>query len=119
MVEKLNLTPDKQADPAARRRRTGLRVIVLLVLVGAVASLNYVDLGFLFRTPKNTAEVEIPRTDSGVEKPASGLPGQTEATGGVVEAPPQAASNATSGASASSGQAASTNATTASGITDK
>ena len=43
MADKLNLTSDKQPDPAARKRRTGLRVIVLLALVGAVAALNYVD----------------------------------------------------------------------------
>lgn len=106
MADKLNLTPDKQPDPAARKRRTGLRIVVLLVLVGAVAALNYADLGFLFRTPKNTAEVEIPRTATNAETPDSSQPtqtGQTDQTGtadwpgGIFS---QRAGNATAEASA-------------------
>ena len=110
MADKLNLTPDKQPDPATRKRRTGLRVLVLLVLVGAVAALNYVDLDFLFRTPKNTAEVEIPQTAPNAEGPASGQPGQDGQTGqpgtsgGPGETLSQRADNATMGASAPAGQ---------------
>ncbi len=62
MADELNLHPEKQTH-GPRKRKTGLRVAVLLVLVGLVAALNYVDLGFLFNTPKNTAEVEIPKIE--------------------------------------------------------
>lgn len=74
MVDELNLTPEQPQSPKPRKRRTGLRIIVLLVLVAVAATLSYVDLGFLFRTPKNTAEVEIPKADTGTQAP---MPGQT------------------------------------------
>ena len=85
MADELNLSPEKQTQKP-RKRGTGLRVAVLLVLVGIVAALNYVDLDFLFTTPKNTAEVEIPK----IEEPATAhLAEKTEVrdTGGSGFAP--------------------------------
>lgn len=75
MADELNLTPAEQ-HKNPRKRRTGLRIAVLLVLIGIVAALNYVDLGFLFNTPKNTAEVEIPK----IEEPTA-TSRQAEGTG--------------------------------------
>ncbi len=63
MANALNHTAEQPQDHKPRKRKTGLRVIVLLILVGMAAALNYVDLDFLFNVPKNTAEVEIPQSD--------------------------------------------------------
>ena len=104
MADKANPASDKYAEAQKRPRRTGLRVIILLVLVGMAAALNFVDFGMLFRVPKNTAQVEIPATEKQAERPApQSQPPQRAAESG--QQPPQATpeksggafSNATSG----------------------
>ena len=89
MTDELNLTPERQSREP-RKRRTGLRVAVLLVLVGIVAALNYVDLGFLFSTPKNTAEVEIPKVEepAATSRPAGETGGRSAGSGFAPEITP-------------------------------
>ena len=111
MSQHLTITPEQPQEQKPRKRRTGLRVMVLLVLVAAAAALNYVDLGFLFNVPKNTAEVEIPETrPAPAEQPA--LPDYT------AGAPQTSQPQTTLPESQADGAAAQANATRQSNATD-
>ena len=118
MADKSTLTTETMPGQAPRKPRTGLRVLILLVLVGAVAALNYANLDFLFRMPTNTAEVEIPRSDANAEKTVSD---QVENSGDGREISPQgpntaATKNALPVQTATTSSSASANATTPAGI---
>ncbi len=112
MNDKLNLDSPEFDEKTRRKRRTGLRVIVLSILVALVALANYLDLDALFKTPDNVAQVQIPEQtgqtapDTGATQPSGSgqLPDSGQYSppqdGGAAGQP---AVNATRAANATSG----------------